>query len=43
MGKRTSDFMAFAAILGGAGLGLGVTGLSPRVEPTVYPTPMTRR
>ncbi len=27
MGKRTSDFMAFAAILGGAGLGLGVTGL----------------
>ncbi len=27
MGKRTSDFMAFAAILGGAGLGLGVTSL----------------
>lgn len=27
MGKRTSDFMALAAILGGAGLGLGLTGL----------------
>lgn len=27
MGKRTSDFMAFAAILGGAGLGLGLTSL----------------
>ena len=27
MGKRTSDFVALAAILGGAGLGLGVTGL----------------
>lgn len=27
MGKRTSDFMALAAILGGAGLGLGLTSL----------------
>lgn len=27
MGIRTSDFMAFAAILGGAGLGLGLTSL----------------
>jgi hypothetical protein len=27
MGKRTSDIMAFAAILGGAGLGLGLTSL----------------
>jgi hypothetical protein len=27
MGKRTSDFMAIAAIFGGAGLGLGLSGL----------------
>jgi hypothetical protein len=27
MGKRTSDIMAFVAILGGAGLGLGLTSL----------------
>jgi hypothetical protein len=27
MGKRTSDFMALAAIVGGAGLGLGMTSL----------------
>ena len=27
MGKRTSDFMALTAILGGAGLGLGLTSL----------------
>jgi hypothetical protein len=28
MGKRTSDFMALAAIVGGAGLGLGMTSLA---------------
>ena len=27
MGKRTSDFMALVAILGGAGLGLGLTSV----------------
>ena len=30
MGKRTSDFMALTAILGGAGLGLGLTSLYAR-------------
>jgi len=30
MGKRTSDFMALAAIFGGAGLGLGLTSLVAR-------------
>ena len=30
MGKRTSDFIALAAIVGGAGLGLGLTSLFPR-------------
>ncbi len=33
MGKRTSDFMALAAILGGAGLGLGLTSLYARSAP----------
>ena len=31
MGKRTSDFVALAAILGGAGLGLGLTSLVTRI------------
>ena len=33
MGKRTSDFIALAAILGGAGLGLGLTSLYARSAP----------
>ena len=33
MRKRTSDFMALAAILGGAGLGLGLTSLYARSAP----------
>ena len=30
MGRRTSDFMALATIVAGAGLGLGLTSLFPR-------------
>ena len=33
MGKRTSDFVALAAILGGAGLGVGLTSLFARTTP----------
>ena len=33
MGKRTSDFVALAAILGGAGLGIGLTSLLARTAP----------
>ena len=33
MGKRTSDFVALAAILGGAGLGIGLTSLFARTAP----------
>ena len=33
MGKRTSDFVALAAILGGAGLGVGLTSLFARTAP----------
>ncbi len=33
MGKRTSDFMALAAIVGGAGLGLGLTSLYSNTAP----------
>ena len=36
MHKRTSDFMALAAILGGAGLGLGLTSL-PAFTPEALP------
>ena len=33
MGKRTSDFVALAAILGGAGLGIALTSLFARTAP----------
>ena len=33
MGKRTSDFVALAAILGGASLGIGLTSLFARAAP----------
>ena len=33
MDKRTSDFLALAAILGGAGLGLGLTSFYARSAP----------
>ena len=37
MGKRTSDFIALAAILGGAGLGLGLTSLLASSPPSPVP------
>ena len=33
MGRRTSDFVALATILGGAGLGIGLTSLFARTAP----------
>ncbi len=30
MGKRTSDFLALATVVSGAGLGIGLTGLALR-------------
>ncbi len=30
MGKRTLDFLALAAVVSGAGLGIGLTGLALR-------------
>ena len=33
MGKRTLDFVALAAILGGAGLGIALTSLFARTAP----------
>ena len=35
MGKRTSDFVALAAIVGGGGLGFGLTSLFARAAPEV--------
>ena len=35
MGKRTSDFLALVAIVGGGGLGFGLTSLFARAAPEV--------
>ena len=35
MGKRTSDFLAIAAIVSGAGVGLGLTGLRAENRPVM--------
>ena len=37
MGKRTSDFVALGVILGGASIGLGLTSLFARAQPTSRP------
>lgn len=37
MGKRTSDFVALGVILGGASIGLGLTSLFARAQPTPRP------
>ena len=39
MGKRTSDLLALTAILGGAGLGLGLTSLFARTPADRAPQP----